>query len=267
VIPSTTADVLRLRGVGVVRPPATLLDGVDWSVGPGERWVVLGPNGSGKTTLLRIASLYLHPSAGSVEVLGHRLGRVDVRRLRTRIGLVSPALADMLRPEITALDAVMTAREAALEPWWHSYGPDDRAVAEALLARMGAGALAARAFGTLSSGERQRVLLARSLWGDPGLVLLDEPTAGLDLGAREDLVARLAHLADDASTPPTVLVTHHVEEIPPGFTHVLLLRRGRVLASGPIGDVLTSSALSEVFGLTLALDRRDGRYAARAVPG
>jgi iron complex transport system ATP-binding protein len=255
---------LRLDGVSVVRPPTTLVDDVSWTVRPGERWVILGPNGSGKTTLVRIASLYLHPSAGTVDVLGERLGRVDVRRLRRRIGLVSPALADMLRPEITAVEAVVSAREAALETWWHTYGPDDLAAARALLARMGAGALAERAFGTLSSGERQRVLLARSLWGDPGLVLLDEPTAGLDLGAREQLVERLGHLADDASTPPTVLVTHHVEEIPPRFTHALLLRAGRVVRAGPLDDALTEATLSETFGLPLALDRRNGRYTARA---
>lgn len=258
------AVALRLARVRVERPPATLLDGIDWVVRHGQRWVVLGPNGSGKTTLLRVASLYVHPSAGAVEVLGERLGRTDVRHLRTRIGLVSPAFADMLRPEVRAVDAVMTAREAALETWWHSYGPDDRAVALSLLARTGAAGLAERAFGTLSSGERQRVLLARSLWGEPGLVLLDEPTAGLDLGAREDLVARLAHLADDPATPPTVLVTHHVEEIPAGFTHALLLRAGRVLSAGPIDDVLTAEALSDLFDLPLHLDRRQGRYAARA---
>ena len=259
------SDALRLSGVGVVRPPTTLLAEIDWTVGPGERWVVLGPNGSGKTTLIRLASLYLHPSTGTVDVLGHRLGRVDVRRLRSRIGLASPALADMLRPEITAIEAVMTAREAALETWWHTYGPEDRRAAAALLDRMGAADLADRTFGTLSSGERQRVLLARSLWGDPGLVLLDEPTAGLDLGAREDLIGRLAHLADDPATPPTVLVTHHVEEIPPGFTHALLLRDGRVTAAGPLGEVLTAGALSELFGLRLALDGRGGRFAARAM--
>jgi len=255
---------LRLDGVSVVRPPTTILDRVDWTVCAGERWVVLGPNGSGKTTLMRLAALYLHPSSGTVDVLGHRLGRVDVRRLRTRIGFVSPAFADLLRPEVTAVDAVMTAREAALETWWHSYGPEDRRAALALLDRTGAAGLADRSFGTLSSGERQRVLIARSLWGEPGLVLLDEPTAGLDLGAREDLVARLAHLADDPSTPPTVLVTHHVEEIPPGFTHALVLRAGRVVAAGPIAEVLTAETLSAAFGLPLLLDRRDGRYAARA---
>jgi iron complex transport system ATP-binding protein len=250
--------------VSVVCPPATLVDDVSWSVRAGERWVVLGPNGSGKTTLLRVAALYLHPTSGTVEVLGARLGRVDVRRLRTRVGFVSPAFADMLRADVTAIEAVMSAREAALETWWHAYGPDDLAAARSLLARTGAAALAERAFGTLSSGERQRVLLARSLWGEPGLVLLDEPTAGLDLGAREGLVERLAHLADDPTTPPTVLVTHHVEEIPAGFTHALLIRDGRVQATGPIDEVLSAGALSDTFGLALHLDRRDGRYAARA---
>ena len=172
----------------------------------------------------------------------------------------------MLRPDITALDVVMSAREAALETWWHSYGPDDRVHAVELLERTGTAALAPRAFGTLSSGERQRVLLARSLWGQPGLVLLDEPTAGLDLGAREDLVARLAHLADDPTTPPTVLVTHHVEEMPPGFTHALLLRRragarGRRHRRG----AHRGGAVRRRSGSRSRLDRRDGRYAARAV--
>jgi iron complex transport system ATP-binding protein len=256
-----------MRGVRVVRDGRAILDAVDWEVREGERWVVLGPNGSGKTTLLRVASLYLHPSSGTVEVLGGRLGRVDVRRHRKRIGLVSPALADLLRPAVGVVDIVMAAREAALETWWHSYSDDDRRHALDLLERTGTAALAEREFGTLSSGERQRVLLARSLWGDPGLVLLDEPTAGLDLGAREDLVARLTHLADDPATPPTVLVTHHVEEIPAGFTHALLLRDGRIAASGPIDEVVTAPALSATFGLPLALDRRGGRFAARAVPG
>jgi iron complex transport system ATP-binding protein len=256
---------LRLAGVRVVRDGRALLDAVDWTVRAGERWVVLGPNGSGKTTLLRVASLYLHPTAGTVDVLGGRLGRVDVRRHRTRIGLVSPALADLLRADVAAVDVVMAAREAALETWWHAYGPGDRAAALALLERTGTAGLADRPFGTLSSGERQRVLLARSLWGEPGLVLLDEPTAGLDLGAREDLVARLAALADDPATPPTVLVTHHVEEIPAGFTHALVLRDGRVVGRGPLDDVVTAEILSAAFGVPLELDRHAGRFAARAL--
>jgi iron complex transport system ATP-binding protein len=255
---------LRLAGVGVVIDRTPILRDVDWTVARHERWVVLGPNGAGKTTLLRLASLYLHPSTGTVDVLGQRLGRTDVRRLRTRIGLVSPALAGMLRDAIPAVEVVMSAREAALETWWHEYGEKDRSAAVALLDRLGVGGLAARPFGALSSGERQRVLLARALWGDPGLVLYDEPTAGLDLGAREDLITRLADLAADPATPPLVLVTHHVEEIPPGFTHALLVGDGRIAAQGPLAEVLTAPALSSLFGLPLALDRRDGRYAARA---
>jgi iron complex transport system ATP-binding protein len=223
---------------------------------------VLGPNGSGKTTLLRVASLYLHPSTGAVRVLGELLGRTDVRRLRARIGLTSQALRDLLRDDLLADDVVMTARHAALEPWWHAYTESDREQALAMLDRFGVAYASGRRLGQLSSGERQRVLLARAFFGDPGLVLLDEPTAGLDLGGREDLVVRLAEVAVDG--PATVLVTHHVEEIPPTFTHCLLLRAGRVHAAGPITDVLTEGALGDVFELALRLEQRDGRWFAYA---
>ena len=255
---------LRLAGVGLTRDGRDLLDGVDWAVEPADRWVVLGPNGSGKTSLLRIASLYLHPSRGEVDVLGERLGRCDVRRVRERIGLASPALAAMLRPELRVLDVVMTARHAALEPWWHTYDDADRAAAMARLELLDVDHLSERHFGTLSDGERQRVLLARMLLGDPGLLLLDEPTAGLDLGARESLVSGLGALARDPDTPPMVLVTHHVEEIPATFTSALLLRAGRVLAAGPIDDVLDEASLSETFGLALTVDRYEGRWTARS---
>ena len=248
--------------MALVRDGTTILDGVDWTVGHGERWVVLGANGSGKTTLLRIASLYLHPSRGRVWVLGGELGRVDVRQLRTRIGLASPAFGALLRPELLAVDVVMTARNAALEPWWHSYDDDDRARGARLLERFGVRHGADRAVWTLSSGERQRVLLARAFSGDPGIVLLDEPTAGLDLAGREELVAALGAAALDPDGPPTVLVTHHVEEIPTGTTHVLLVRRGRLVGAGPIDDVLTADALSWTFGLPLELDRRGARWTA-----
>lgn len=253
---------LRLAGVRLVRGDRVVLDAVDWVVHPDERWVVLGPNGSGKTSLVRIASLYLHPSAGEVEVLGGVLGRVDVRRHRRRIGLSSAALADRLRPGLTAAEVVMTAANAALEAWWHTYDDDDRAAATAALDRVGVGHLAARTFGTLSSGERSRVLLARAYHAEPGLVLLDEPMAGLDLGGRETLVARLSTLAADPAAPPAVLVTHHVDEIPPGFTHALLLAAGRVDAAGPIDEVVTATALSATFGVALALERRRGRFLA-----
>ena len=257
-------SALRLADVGVVRDGSTILHGIDWTVGEGERWIVLGANGSGKTTLVRIASLYLHPSSGSVEVLGEVLGHVDVRRHRRRIGVVSASFADLLRPGLTAMEVVMTAKFAALEPWWHTYEDTDRTKAVELLGRFGCEALADHPFMTLSSGERQRVQLARTLMTDPGLLLLDEPTAGLDLGGREDLVQRLAALARDPSTPATILVTHHVDEIPEGYDHVLLLRSGHVLALGPISEVLTSASLSECFGLAVTLERRGGRWSAFA---
>ena len=260
-----TGPALRLEGVALAIDGRRVLDDVTWTVAPGERWVVLGRNGSGKTSLLCMASLYLHPTAGTVEVLGERLGRTDVRRLRTRIGVASAAMADLLRPGLSATDVVMTAKHAALEPWWHTYDAADRARARALLDRLGCAPLADQAFGTLSSGERQRVQLARTLMGDPGLLLLDEPTAGLDLGGREDLVRRLGDLAADPTTPPVVLVTHHVEEIPTGFSHLLLLRAGRIQAAGPLAEVLTAEALSECFGLPLEVTERRGRWTAQAV--
>ena len=255
---------LRLAGVGVTRDGRDLLTQIDWEVAADQRWVVLGPNGSGKSTLVRIAALQLHPSRGDVDVLGERLGRTDVRSLRRRVGYAAAALADQLRPTITARDVVMTARHAALEPWWHTYDDADRTEAIDRLARLGVAELAEREFGTLSSGERQRVLVARTLMGDVGLVLLDEPSAGLDVGGREWLVTGLDALAAESTTPATVLVTHHVEEIPPSFTHALLLRDGAVLAAGPIDQTLTEASLSETFDLRLELSRRNGRWAARS---
>jgi len=261
------SPVLGVDDVSVRRDDRLILASVDWTVAAGEHWVVLGRNGSGKTTLIRIASLYLHPSSGTVTVLGETLGHTDVRRLRARIALSSSALANRLRPELAAVDVVMTAKYAALEPWWHDYDDDDRRRARDLLARYGCDHLADHPFSSLSSGERQRVLLARTLMNDPGLVLLDEPTAGLDLGGREELVLALDAMAADPRTPPVVLVTHHVEEIPPHFTHCLLLGDGRVLGRGEIGGVLTDAAVSECFGLAVELDRRDGRWTARAATG
>jgi iron complex transport system ATP-binding protein len=233
-------------------------------VSRGERWILLGPNGSGKTSMMRIASLYLHPTSGRVRVLGEELGRTDVRILRRRVGVASAGLADQLRPGLTATEVVMTAKYAALEPWWHEYDDADRGRAVELLERSGVGSLASRPFGTFSSGERQRVLLARTLMTAPELLLLDEPTAGLDMAGREELVATLDDLARDPSTPPTVLVTHHVEEIPAGFTHALLLRDGRVLAQGPIDTVVVGVHLSACFGMELDVEHAaDGRWSAR----
>jgi len=255
---------LSFEGVSVVRDSNTLLSDLDWSVGPGERWVVLGPNGSGKTTLIRVASLYVHPSSGSVTVLDHELGRVDVRPLRSRVGIASSTMADMLRPQLTATEAVMCVINGALEPWWHTYTEHDRARARDFLAQVGAGAMADRALSTLSSGERQRVQLARTLMAEPDLLLLDEPTAGLDLGGREDLIGRLGALAASNGTAPTVLVTHHVDEIPASFDHMLLLRDGQALAAGPIEELLTAENLSECFGLELTLNKVENRWIALA---
>lgn len=257
--------VLDLSGVSRSIDGVDVLHDVDWTVWPGQFWVVLGPNGSGKTTMIRIASMWVHPSAGKVTVLGEALGRTDVRRLRTKVGFASAAMADLLRPDIEVVDVVMTARYAALEPWWHRYDDEDRSRALAALERIGCAHLATRRFGALSSGERQRVLVARALSTDPSVILLDEPTAALDLAGREQLVATLDRLAGTDRTPPIALVTHHVEEIPANFTHALLLRAGRVMATGPIDDVITADLLSECFGMKLSLQRGNGRFTARAV--
>ena len=259
-----TTVALRLSGVGFVRDGQPILTDVNWEVTDGQRWVVLGANGSGKTTLLRIAALYEHPTTGTVEVLGQQLGKVDIRRMRHRVGFVSPALAQMLRPHLTAADVVMTAHHGALEPWWHDYTDADRQRAEELLAQVGADGLAPRTIATLSSGERQRVQIARSLMSDPGLVLLDEPASTLDLGGREMLIADLTHLAADPTAPPLVLVTHRPEEIPPNFTHALLLKNGQILTQGPIENVLTSQTLSTCFNLPLTLTHQNTRYHAQS---
>lgn len=257
------APALLLDDILLVRGDTVILDGISLAVERGQRWLVLGANGSGKTSLLRIAALYEHPSSGVVEVLGERLGRTDVRELRRRVGYASAALADQLRPDLRALDVVRTARYAALEPWWHRYSAADDAHALDCLDRMGVGRLAERPLATLSSGERQRVLLARTLMNDPAIVLLDEPSARLDLGGREQLVEALEHLATQPDAPPLVLVTHHVDDIPPSTSHVLMLRDGRALAAGPLATTLTAATLSACFGLALELERRpSGRFSA-----
>lgn len=259
----TELPVLALEGVVVRRGATQMLGPLDWHVSRGERWVVIGPNGSGKTTLLQVASTYLWPTHGRVAVLGSTIGAVDARELRRRIGYASPALAAGLPPDLSALDVVVTARHAALGPWWHAYTDADRARAADLLERLGCGPLAARAFGTLSSGERQRVQIARALMSAPDLLLLDEPASTLDLGAREALIDRLAALAEDGALGAVVLVTHHVEEIPPGFDHGLVLRGGRAVACGPLQDALSSGALTEAYDLPLRVDHDAGRFRAR----
>jgi iron complex transport system ATP-binding protein len=257
------AVALHLDDVHLRLGTTDVLRGVSLRVLTGDRWVVLGANGAGKTTLLRIAALYQHPSRGTVDVLGKRLGRVDVRELRERIAFSSPAIAAKLEPSMTATEVVMTAKYAALAPWWHRYDDADRTRARSLLDRFGCGFLAEHLFPTLSAGERQRVLLARALMRDPELVLLDEPTAGLDIGGREQLLGDLAQLASARDAAPVVLVTHHLEEIPPGFTHALVLRNGETIASGAITDTLTDATLTECFGVPLRVEHTAARFTAR----
>jgi len=250
---------LSLTNITVVRDGSRLVGPIDWTIGVDERWVVLGPNGCGKSTLMRVASMQMHPTTGTVELLGESLGRTDVRELRKRVGYASASLADSFRANITCRDVVMTAKNAALEPWWHTYDEADRHRAEQLLADRGCSDPADRSFNSLSSGERQRVLLARTLMNDPGVILLDEPTAALDVAGRELLVAELNELAKDPAAPAVALITHHVEEIPGSFTHLLLMRDGHQVAAGPLEETLTDENLSTSFDAPLRIVHVDDR--------
>jgi iron complex transport system ATP-binding protein len=257
-------QVLRLQDVAVRRDGAALLRGIDWAVGEDDRWVVIGPNGAGKTTLLQVAGALLYPTEGIVEILGERLGQTDVLELRTRIGLASAALAERVPPDEKVIDLVLTASYAVLGRWSEEYDSNDVTRAVELIDQLGCAHLIRRRFNTLSEGERKRVQIARALMPDPELLLLDEPAAGLDLGGREDLVRRLSGLAHDPKAPTMVLVTHHVEEVPSGFTHAMLVRHGSVVAQGPIDYVMTADNLSTTFNVPLTLDRGgDGRWYAR----
>lgn len=258
------AAVVDFAGVGFVRERRPILSDVTWRVRPGERWVVLGPNGAGKSTLLRLASTYELPTTGRVWVLGRRVGGADLREVRRLIGYVSASLARAMAERTTALDVVVTGKDATLRRWRQEFTDEDWQRATRLLEELGCGHLLGAWFSTLSEGERQRVQVARSLMSAPQLLLLDEPTAGLDLGGREQLVVALSRLAGDDGVPGIVFVTHHPEEIPSGFSHALLLRGGRTLVAGPLEQVLTSSTLSACFGLPIALERLNGRYMATA---
>jgi len=260
-------SVVHLFDVTVRRGRAVLLDSVRWNVEADERWVILGPNGAGKTTMLQVAGAQMHPTTGRAHVLGGRLGAVSLAEIRPLIGMSSSALASRVSPLEKVLDVVVSAGYGVLGRWRERYDELDFDRARELLDSMGVSAMSERAYGTLSEGERKRVLAARALMSDPELLLLDEPAAGLDLGGREDLLARLSVLAEDPAAPATVLVTHHVEEIPPLFSHVMLLREGRMVASGPVAEALTADALSETFGMTLELQNMHGRYFAHAKRG
>lgn len=257
-------NVLELAGVTVIRGQKKLLDSISLQVQEGERWVILGPNGAGKTTLVQIMGARMHPTSGVVGILDEVLGAVDVFELRPRIGLASSALATHIPEEETVLNAVMTASYGVTGRWREEYERMDAQRAFDLLEAWGMAPLMARKFGTLSEGERKRTQIARALMTDPELLLLDEPGAGLDLAGREDLVARLGDLAQDEEAPTIVLVTHHLEEVPPGFTHALLLREGGVVAAGPIDEVLTEGPLSEAFDVPLDVKHDGARYSAFA---
>ncbi|WP_040161591.1 ABC transporter ATP-binding protein [Nigerium massiliense] len=258
-------SVAELAGVSVVRGGATLLDDIDWRVNEGDRWVIIGPNGAGKTTLLQLLSASLHPTRGFVQLLGEYLGAVDVFELRPRIGVASAALADRIPRGEAVGNVVVSAAYAVVGRWNERYDAMDLARAGQLMKQLDIAHLSKRTFGTLSEGERKRVQIARALMTDPELLLMDEPAAGLDLAGRERLVATLGGIAADEEAPAMVLVTHHLEEIPAGMTHALLLKDGRIVSAGDIADVLTAEKLSETFDLPLELTESDGRWSARAL--
>jgi iron complex transport system ATP-binding protein len=257
-------EVLKLTDVSVVRSGNVILDSISWTVASDERWVILGPNGAGKTTLLQIASANMHPSSGTAEVLDATLGRTDVFELRPRIGFASTALARRIPPGETVLDSVLTAAYSVTGRWNEEYETLDVRRAQRVLHEWKLGHLEDRKFGNLSDGEQKRVQIARAVMTDPELLLLDEPAGSLDLGAREELVDLLGGYASAPEAPAMIMVTHHVEEIPAGFTHVLLLRGGKITAAGPIPEVLTAEHLGDTFGLELVVTSDDGRYTARA---
>jgi iron complex transport system ATP-binding protein len=257
------SDVINLVDVSVVRGGRPIVDHLDWAVSEGQTWVVLGPNGAGKTTVLQIAATLLHPSSGTAEILDERLGAVDVFEVRPRIGLASAALAARVPDGERVRDVVLTSAWAVVGRWREAYDPLDLSRADELLALWGMGHLAAARFGTLSEGERKRALICRALMADPELLLLDEPAAGLDIAGREDLLRRLDGLLATPAAPTVVMVTHHVEEIPAGATHLLALREGRAVAHGPLSEALTSATVSQAFGLPVQVERHGARWSAR----
>lgn len=256
--------ILEVENVSVRRGEKTILGPLNWRVLEGQRWVVLGPNGAGKTTLLQICSSLLHPTKGKVKILGEELGKVDVFELRTRIGLTSSVLVEQFPSEELVIDVVLTAAYAMLGRWQEKYDLWDESRAIALLTALGVRELGERHFGSLSEGEKKRVQIARALMADPELLLLDEPASSLDLGGREDLLKRIEIFAQDPLAPATVIVTHHIEEIPVGTTHALLLREGIPIAQGEIQSVITDTNLSNAYGLQISVQSEGGRFFARA---
>jgi iron complex transport system ATP-binding protein len=258
------SPVLDFSKVSVVRGGTRILDQVNWAVQPDERWVILGPNGAGKTTLLQVAAAAMHPTSGTATLLGERLGKADVFDLKPRIGLASSAMAKRIPADESVLDVVLTAAYAVTGRWNEVYEEVDISRARRVLGEWRLSTFEERRFGTLSDGEQKRVQIARAVMADPEVLLLDEPAASLDLGSREELLQLLGGFASNPASPAMVMVTHHVEEIPPGFSHVLLLAQGAVTAAGPIGEVLTGENLTTTFGLPIELTSANGRFAARA---
>lgn len=256
--------ILELSDISVRRGDRIILGPINWQVLEGERWVVLGPNGAGKTTLLQICSSLIHPTTGEIHILGEKLGRVDVFELRTRIGLTSSALVEQISPDELVMDVVLTAAYAMLGRWQEKYDLWDESRAMALLTALGVRELGERLFGSLSEGEKKRVQIARALMADPELLLLDEPASSLDLGGREDLLRRIESLSKDPLAPATVIVTHHIEEIPVGTTHALLLRDGVAVAQGEVASVITDQNLTQAYGLAINVQTEGGRFFARA---
>lgn len=256
--------IVEARGAGVRIDGARVLGPVDLTIGAGEHWVLLGPNGSGKTTLLSLVGARRQPSDGRVTVLGTTLGRGDIRPLHSRISHSSHVLTERMQGDLTADALVLTGKRETLSLWFQSFDDEDRRRARDLLRRFGCEHLVGRRVSTASQGERQRVMLARAMFAEPELMILDEPASGLDLPAREALLAALEAVAVDPSGPTTIVATHHLEEVAPSTTHAALLRGGLVGASGPVGEVLTDDHLTACFGIPIRVERRRGRWWATA---
>ncbi len=257
--------LLRVDQVAVTRSGKMILGPISWQIFEGERWVILGPNGAGKTTLLQLLAALIHPTQGSVQILGEAMGAVDVFELRPRIGFTSSAMLELLPHDERVMDIVLTSAYAIAGRWQEEYDLWDESRAKALLTTFGVRNLGERIFGTLSEGEKKRVQISRALMADPEILLLDEPAAGLDLGGREDILQRITEYTSDEHSPATVIVTHHIEEIPAGSTHALLLKDGMIAHSGPISEVLTESNIKEVFEVEINLAFNGKRYFASAI--